>query len=205
MTFEIEVNGRVRAVSVERLPDTPPAHASASASPAAATSSGTGTVAPARGTSQRFRIMVDGTPHVVDAVRVDGGAISLILAGGSAAAEGAERRSHHVAISEGAPGDLTLTLAEGLVRAVVNGRRARRGGDAASLTGVQRIVAPMPGKVLRVLVKAGDEVALRQPLVVVEAMKMENELSSPKAGRIKEVAAVEGQSVEAGRLLVVVE
>ena len=63
----------------------------------------------------------------------------------------------------------------------------------------------MPGKVLRVLVKPGDEVQLRQPLVVVEAMKMENELTSPKAGRVKDVAVKEGVSVEAGRLLVVVE
>jgi len=63
----------------------------------------------------------------------------------------------------------------------------------------------MPGKIVRVLVKAGDAVRARQPLVVVEAMKMENELGSPKAGRVKEVSVQEGQSVEAGRLLVVVE
>ncbi|MCL4813293.1 MAG: hypothetical protein KJ061_12435 [Vicinamibacteraceae bacterium] len=86
----------------------------------------------------------------------------------------------------------------------VNGRRARRAGVAAA-AGEQRIVAPMPGKVLRVLVAPGDEVAVRQPLVVVEAMKMENELASPKAGRVKDVPAVAGESVEAGRLLVVVE
>ena len=63
----------------------------------------------------------------------------------------------------------------------------------------------MPGKVLRLLVKPGDEVKARQTLVVVEAMKMENELTSPKAGRVKDVAVKEGVSVEAGRLLVVVE
>ena len=63
----------------------------------------------------------------------------------------------------------------------------------------------MPGRVVRVLVKPGDEVAARQGLVVVEAMKMENELAAPRAGRVKEVAVTEGQSVEAGRLLVVVE
>jgi biotin carboxyl carrier protein len=56
-----------------------------------------------------------------------------------------------------------------------------------------------------VLVKPGDEVALRQGLVVVEAMKMENEIGSPKAGRVKDVAVSDGQSVESGRLLVVVE
>jgi biotin carboxyl carrier protein len=63
----------------------------------------------------------------------------------------------------------------------------------------------MPGRVVRILVKAGDAVAAKQPLVVVEAMKMENELASPKAGTIKEVVVGEGASVEAGRLLVVVQ
>ena len=63
----------------------------------------------------------------------------------------------------------------------------------------------MPGRVLRVLVAVGDEVAHRQGLVVVEAMKMENELTAPKAGKVTEVAVTEGMSVEAGRLLVVIE
>jgi biotin carboxyl carrier protein len=55
------------------------------------------------------------------------------------------------------------------------------------------------------LVAAGDDVAVRQGLVVVEAMKMENELKSPKAGRVKEVSVTPGTSVEAGRVLLVIE
>jgi biotin carboxyl carrier protein len=66
-------------------------------------------------------------------------------------------------------------------------------------------VAPMPGRVVRVLVAAGDTVTARQPVVVVEAMKMENELRSPKAGRVKDVAVAAGASVEAGRVLIVIE
>ena len=66
-------------------------------------------------------------------------------------------------------------------------------------------MAPMPGRVVRVLVKPGDEVAPRQGLVVVEAMKMENELSSPRAGTVREVTVSEGASVEAGRLLAVID
>jgi biotin carboxyl carrier protein len=58
---------------------------------------------------------------------------------------------------------------------------------------------------VKVLVKPGDEVKARQGLVVVEAMKMENELRSPKDGRVADVLVAEGASVEAGRLLVVVE
>ncbi|NQW03732.1 MAG: hypothetical protein HQ485_06860 [Acidobacteria bacterium] len=63
----------------------------------------------------------------------------------------------------------------------------------------------MPGRILRVLVQPGDEVTHRQGLVVIEAMKMENELVAPKAGTVKDVAVTEGTSVEAGRLLVVIE
>jgi biotin carboxyl carrier protein len=63
----------------------------------------------------------------------------------------------------------------------------------------------MPGKVVRVLVSPGDEVGPRQPLVVVEAMKMENEMTAPRGGRVREVHVTEGMSVEAGRLLVIVE
>jgi biotin carboxyl carrier protein len=70
--------------------------------------------------------------------------------------------------------------------------------------GEQRVVAPMPGKVIKVLVRPGDTVVPRQGLVVVEAMKMENELTAQKAGTVTEVAVTEGSSVEAGRLLVVV-
>ena len=60
-------------------------------------------------------------------------------------------------------------------------------------------------KVVRVLVSAGDEVKARQGLVVVEAMKMENELRAARGGRVREVAVTEGQSVEAGTVLMVVE
>ncbi len=63
----------------------------------------------------------------------------------------------------------------------------------------------MPGRVVRVLVGKGDQVEPRQPVIVVEAMKMENELRSPKAGRVKEIAVGAGTSVEAGRVLVVID
>jgi biotin carboxyl carrier protein len=67
------------------------------------------------------------------------------------------------------------------------------------------VVAPMPGRVARVLVKVGDAVEVRQGLVVVEAMKMENELRSPRAGTVVDVRAREGARVEAQTVLVVVD
>jgi biotin carboxyl carrier protein len=71
--------------------------------------------------------------------------------------------------------------------------------------GPQRVTSPMPGKIVKVLVKAGDEVKARQGLVVVEAMKMENELRAARDGRVREVTAVEGRSVDAGAVLLVIE
>ncbi len=63
----------------------------------------------------------------------------------------------------------------------------------------------MPGRVVRVLVGVGDEVGAQQGVVVIEAMKMQNELKSPKAGRVVRVAAVVGETVQQGDVLVVVE
>lgn len=71
--------------------------------------------------------------------------------------------------------------------------------------GRQSIVAPIPGRVVRVLVMPGDRVSAGQGVVVVEAMKMENELRSPKDGVVREVKAREGTAVEAGAVLAVIE
>ena len=88
----------------------------------------------------------------------------------------------------------------------LNGRRSRHAHDASTHgQGEVAIVAPMPGRVVRVLAAIGDEVAARQGVVVVEAMKMENELRAPRAGRLKEVSVEAGTSVEAGRVLAVIE
>ena len=93
-----------------------------------------------------------------------------------------------VAVTERTPGDWRLQFPHVTVTATVDGRRFRRGPAAAAAAGDQRITAPMPGRMVRVLVKPGDDVAGRQGFVVVEAMKMENELVTPRAGRIKDVS-----------------
>jgi biotin carboxyl carrier protein len=81
-------------------------------------------------------------------------------------------------------------------------RRSRRAHAAAD--GPVRVVAPMPGKIVRLLVAPGEAVAVRQGLVVVEAMKMENELRAPRAGTVSEVAVQEGAVVELGAVLVTI-
>ncbi len=84
--------------------------------------------------------------------------------------------------------------------------REMRGRKSAGATeGRQKIVATMPGKVVRVLVAEGDQVEAGQGLVVVEAMKMQNEMKSPKAGRVIEVKTKADATVAAGEVLLVIE
>lgn len=80
-----------------------------------------------------------------------------------------------------------------------------RRGAGAGTEGPRPVKAPMPGRVVRLLVEAGDDVAEGQGVVVIEAMKMQNELKSPKAGRVARVGVVVGDTVGSGDVLVVVE
>ena len=172
MTFEVEIAGRTRTVSIESV----------------------GAAGPEGG---QFRVTVDGVCQDVHARATD---LGLFLT------HPADGRSVDLALTERVGAEWLLQFPHVTLSAVVDGRRFRRGGGGpAPVAGEQRVTAPMPGRVVRILVKPGDAVTVRQGLVVIEAMKMENELASPKAGRVKEVAVTEGMSVESGRLLVVVE
>lgn len=144
----------------------------------------------------RFQVWVNGDAFAVDVRQTDVG-LSLVFEDG---------RSLEAAATPQAAGEWLVQLPHVDVEVVVDGQRhGRRGAGGPSGAGAQRVNAPMPGRVVRVLVAVGDEVAHRQGLIVVEAMKMENELGAPKAGRVTEIAVVEGVSVEAGRLLIVIE
>jgi biotin carboxyl carrier protein len=78
-------------------------------------------------------------------------------------------------------------------------------GAATGAAGREEVIAPMPGKVVRVLVEQGAEVAAGQGLVVVEAMKMQNEMPAPRAGRVVLLRAAPGAAVAAGELLAAIE
>ena len=88
---------------------------------------------------------------------------------------------------------------------VEHARRSGAGAGSSIASGTKDVVAPMPGRIVKVLVKAGDRVTGGQGLVVVEAMKMENELRAPRDGTVAAVRVSEGMSVEANAVLVVVE
>ena len=82
--------------------------------------------------------------------------------------------------------------------------RARKRG-AGSGEGPQKILSPMPGKVVRVLAPEGTEVEAGQGVIVIEAMKMQNEMKSPKKGKVQKIIAPEGSAVNAGDGLAIVE
>ena len=161
----------------------------------------TRTVSVERSGEGRYRVTVDGRRHDVDVARVGALGLSLLL-------DAASGTSRDVQVAPaGRTGALLVRIDGRTILATVNGRRTARGATDAGghAHGDQAVVAPMPGRVVRVLVSRGDAVAARQGIVVVEAMKMENELRAPKAGRVKDVAVEAGTSVEAGRVLVVIE
>lgn len=149
-----------------------------------------------RGTD--FSVAVDDRTFDVQAARIDPYTLSLLVSGAS----------HEVTIAPlPESGRLVVRVGAMPVLVTLNGRRrwSGAGGTARTGTGPERVVAPMPGKVVRVLVKTGDAIRVRQPLVVVEAMKMENEIRAGRDGTIAEVHVQEGASVEAGAPLVVIE
>jgi len=147
-----------------------------------------------------FAITMDGRSYHVDAARIDAQTLSLVV-------DTVSRQSYEATVvPDPATGQLTVTVAGVAVPVGLNGwRRWGRRDESGSGAGPQRLAASMPGKIVRVLVKAGDMVQARQPLVVVEAMKMENEMRAGRDGTVAEVHAREGHSVEAGALLLVIQ
>jgi biotin carboxyl carrier protein len=147
--------------------------------------------------ADRWRISLDGQPVNADAVEIAPNTLSLLLDG----------QSYEVHITPSPDGVLKLQTALQEFTAEVADPRAWRGRRHGALEaeGRQQVVAPMPGKVVRVLVEAGDRVEAGQGLLVVEAMKMQNEIRSPKGGTVERLHVKEGQPVNAGDVLAWVE
>jgi biotin carboxyl carrier protein len=108
--------------------------------------------------------------------------------------------------SERVADDLYLWVRSRPFAVEVRDPRSLRGRSRAGDThGPKKITAPMPGKVVRVLVSEGEEVEPGHGIVVVEAMKMQNEIKSPKKGRVAKILVTGGTAVNAGDVLVIVE
>lgn len=143
--------------------------------------------------SGAWRITLDGQPIAADVAEIDPHTFSILLHG----------QSHEILVTPSEGGTLKLQSGSHEFTAEVIDPRVWRAGrrSGAEAEGRQQIVAPMPGKVVRILVKSGDRVEAGQGLLVVEAMKMQNEIRSPKSGTVERVLAQEGQPVNAGEVL----
>lgn len=144
-----------------------------------------------RGKDGRYTVGLDGAAVEVE-LAAAGPHLSSLIVRGESHEVGLARRPEGFAVV--LAGDaVAVDLAAGAVTA-----------PPRCAHGPARLASPMPGRVVRVLCAPGAEVAAGEGLVVVEAMKMENEIRAPRAGHVREVAVREGQAVEAGALLVVV-
>ena len=135
----------------------------------------------------------DQEPRMVDFRELDPKVWSLLMAG----------RSYEVGIQQdGEEWSIDIYGVSHQVSAVDPRRKALRlaGGSDQGL-----LKTAMPGRVVRLLVAEGDTVSKGQPIIVVEAMKMENEMKAPTDGVIKSIRVEEGQAVEAGAALILVE
>jgi biotin carboxyl carrier protein len=143
----------------------------------------------------RWSYRVDSKAVEVDAVPIRPNVLSLRI--GNTAYE---VRSERIA------NDWYLWVGNTRFAAEVRDPRSLRGRSRAQEErGSRKIVAPMPGKVVRVLVREGDEVELGAGMAVVEAMKMQNEIKSPKKGKVQKVLVSEGTAVNAADVLAIVE
>ena len=144
-----------------------------------------------------WKVSLDGKELDASVVEVAPNTFSVLLNG----------RSHQIRVAPRADGTLTLHTGLAEYDVVVTDPRVWRGRrhGALQVEGRQPVTAPMPGKVVRVLVSEGDAVEAGQGLLVVEAMKMQNEIRSPKSGKVEKLLAKEGLAVNAGDVLAWVE
>ena len=152
-----------------------------------------------------FHMSLDGKAYEMDARKMPSQIVHILM----------DHRSYDVDLERIARKSDTL---DGRVHVRVRGRVLRfeilderrikmkeAQGFRFDVGGVANIDSPMPGKVIKILVKEGDEVKEGQGVIVVEAMKMENELRSPKAGKVRDIKVKEGDAVEAGARLAQIE
>jgi biotin carboxyl carrier protein len=147
-------------------------------------------------------VQVEGRTRLAD-LAASGAGWSLLLRDAAGDPAGAAR-SFDVVVERRPEG--LVVVVDGRVMPVLVGARGqvgRRGATSRPLAGEERITAPMPGRIVKVLVKAGDRVSPRQGLIVVEAMKMQNELRAARGGVVAEVRVTEGMPVDARALLIV--
>ena len=143
------------------------------------------------------RLSIDGQAHEAEVREPEPGLYTILL----------RNRVFRCAVERLPTGNREILIDGRRIPVVVEDPKRRRAGAGASAGagGRATLIAPMPGKVVRILLQPGDEVAADQGVLIVEAMKMQNEVQSPKAGKVAEIRVAEGQTVNAGETLAVIE
>jgi biotin carboxyl carrier protein len=144
----------------------------------------------------RWQCRLDGQEVQVDAVLAERDVLSILIDG-----KAYEVKREHTAT------DVHLWVGSARYGVELRDPRSLRSRRAGMATdhGPRRLVASMPGKVVRVLLQEKAAVEAGQGILVVEAMKMQNEIKSPKKGIVQKIVASEGTAVNAGDLLAIVE
>ena len=145
---------------------------------------------------EHWSCKLDGVDLLLDAISTREGVLSILIAGKSYEVKQESTASE----SNIVVGGVRVPVQVRDPRALRSRRRAESGSD-----GPKKIVAPMPGKVVRILTPVGMAVEQGQGVIVIEAMKMQNELKSPKKGTVRKLNIAEGAAVEAGQTLAEVE
>jgi biotin carboxyl carrier protein len=144
---------------------------------------------------ERPQWKIDGREVEADALEISRGKYSVIVNG----------RSIEVQVEESSTGLRVVADGYEYSAAIENPRELKKNrAGAAEAQGRQNILAPMAGKIVRTLVQVGDQVQAGQGLVIVEAMKMQNEIRSPKFGTVERLGVVEGQTINPGDVVAVV-
>ena len=142
-----------------------------------------------------FHVTIDGLVRIVDGKAIRPGTWSLVIDGRSFVVDLDQRRTGlHASVGAS---EVTLQVEDALHR-----RLAQAAGGGRAATSGESIRAPIAGKVVKVLVAAGDQVAAGTPVIVLEAMKMENELVAERGGTVASIHKSAGQAVDTGDLLV---
>ena len=145
----------------------------------------------------RVQFSLDGQSGEADWAELEPGKYSLLIDGRSYPA-----RVHAARGEGGVAGAYELSVAGRNYRVeITNPRRRRRSSAETGQHGPQEILAPMPGKIVRLLVSENQEVRPHQGLLVMEAMKMQNELKAQRSGRVEKIHVSEGAGVETGAKL----
>jgi biotin carboxyl carrier protein len=143
-----------------------------------------------------YVIRTDGRTHAADLCELEPGVLSLLI-------EGRSFRCVHVP----SPDERVIAVYGQQYRVAVTDPRSLRGRRKRSGVGDGKLLikASIPGRVARVLVAVGEQVAAQQAILVIEAMKMQNELKAARDGRVAEVRVAAGETVGAGQVLAVLE